>query len=57
MFRKATFDDLNKIMTIIAKTISDMRSYNSDQWSDDYPKEQVFIEDINEICRGLVLYL
>lgn len=44
--RKGTKDDLTEIMKIVQKTVSIMESEGNDQWNRTYPREQVFLSDV-----------
>lgn len=46
MIRKAKLSDLEDIMDIINETIKEMKLYGNDQWDDNYPNKETFINDI-----------
>lgn len=46
MIRKATLNDVNKIMEIIKSTVEEMKTYNNTQWDENYPQAIDFTEDI-----------
>ena len=46
MIRKAKLSDLESIMDIINETVKEMKSYGNDQWDDNYPNKETFINDI-----------
>ena len=46
MIRKASLNDLNKIMDIIKSTVEEMKTYNNTQWDENYPQTNDFIADI-----------
>lgn len=48
MFRKAVKDDVPAIMSIIKKTIQDMKTVQNPQWTDNYPQSSDFIADIEK---------
>ena len=45
MIRKAKLSDLEDIMDIINETIKEMKLYGNDQWDDNYPNKETFIND------------
>jgi ribosomal protein S18 acetylase RimI-like enzyme len=47
MIRIARLEDINQIMLIVSETIEDLNSENNHQWSETYPTEVNFTEDIN----------
>lgn len=48
MVRKASMEDIVNIMKIINRTIEEMHSYNNDQWDENYPRKEDFINDIEK---------
>ncbi len=46
-FRKGTPQDVPYIMNIIQDTVEIMERNHNDQWTEDYPKEENFLKDIN----------
>ncbi|MCP1159175.1 GNAT family N-acetyltransferase [Bacillus infantis] len=44
--RKAELKDIRKIMEIVKKTVEIMKQENNDQWTDEYPAETDFLNDI-----------
>lgn len=47
MIRKATLDDLDRIMQITKEIVAEMKENGNPQWSDLYPTKEDFTEDIN----------
>ena len=54
MFRYAEYDDIEVIMSIVAKTITLMKKEGNPQWNEDYPTKEVFINDIES--HSLYIY-
>ncbi len=48
MIRTAVMTDLDSIMAILRKIISEMHGYNNFQWDENYPQAQHFATDIEE---------
>ena len=46
MIRKAKISDVGTIMTIINETVKEMKSYGNNQWDENYPNSETFINDI-----------
>lgn len=46
MIRKAKLNDLNSIMEIIKSTVEEMKTYNNNQWDENYPQAKDFTNDI-----------
>lgn len=46
MMRKATQNDVAKIMEIITATVEEMKTYNNTQWDENYPQAANFSKDI-----------
>jgi ribosomal protein S18 acetylase RimI-like enzyme len=47
MIRKATIEDINSIMRIKSEAVNVMNEDNNDQWNNNYPSKEMFINDIN----------
>lgn len=47
MIRKATLDDLERIMQITKEIVVEMKENGNPQWSDLYPTKEDFTDDIN----------
>ncbi|MCT4542814.1 MAG: GNAT family N-acetyltransferase [Vallitalea sp.] len=47
MIRKATINDINSIMKVKIEAVNVMKQDNNDQWDDEYPSKEMFINDIN----------
>jgi RimJ/RimL family protein N-acetyltransferase len=47
-FRKATLKDVPQIMNIIYKAQENFRIKGIDQWQNNYPNEEIIIDDINK---------
>ena len=45
MMLKALWSDLDEIMSIIEKTIEDMKEAKNFQWNSDYPTRDIFADD------------
>lgn len=50
MIRKAKISDVGTIMTIINETVKEMKSYGNNQWDENYPNSETFINDIKMIA-------
>lgn len=48
MVRKASMEDLAKIMDIIKDTVSEMKNYGNTQWDESYPQARDFARDIEK---------
>ena len=48
MIRKALWSDLDEIMSIVGKTIEDMKEAKNFQWNSDYPTRDIFADDIKK---------
>lgn len=48
MIRKATINDLDSIMKIVGKIITEMATYNNFQWDENYPQARDFVADIEK---------
>lgn len=48
MIRKASISDLDSIMEILKKIITEMHSYNNFQWDENYPQAKDFAADIEK---------
>lgn len=44
--RKATLDELNSVMGIVAQTVAEMKTLGNDQWDETYPLADRFQTDI-----------
>ena len=47
MIRRATIDDLNKILSIVRSAQLSLRELGIDQWQDGYPSREVICSDID----------
>lgn len=54
MIRIARQDDVKQIMEIVKETVVDLNKEGNIQWSDEYPKEENFLNDIKE--KSLYIY-
>lgn len=46
MIRKATENDIEKIMKVVEQAVKEMKSYNNIQWDEHYPQRKDFLKDV-----------
>lgn len=46
MIRKATENDIEKIMQVVEHAVREMQTYNNIQWDEHYPQRKDFLKDV-----------
>lgn len=46
MIRRAVESDVTQILVIVKNIIDDMKKVDNDQWNEDYPTREIFLNDI-----------